>query len=153
MFLVVFSLVNTLCYGGQATCFNEAQNSGPIQVVRNDGVIPQDSLQDALDYIQKNGSESEQLTICLSEGNYTIEKPVNFSGLSLGMIGTGKPKIECNYNIDQNASRIFVRDADFTMHFFGSREISLEGLEFIGCPYPFRLIEAQNITVTNCIFR
>ena len=63
---------------------------------------------------------------------------------------------DSNYTVDVIESRIFDLDynyTDYTFYFNGSEMVTLEMVQFVGCPYPLRLDTVAAVRVHNSTFR
>ena len=120
-----------------------------IYVISENVTQEHNSLQDAIDNaIVTNNSWLGVPTICLPQGHYRITKQTTFNGSSIALVGTQGTTIECDYD-----PLPFNEGFDYTWHFNQSRLVHLENISFVNCPYPFRLIAVQNVTVQDCVFR
>ena len=113
-----------------------------------------------------NGTQDHQnistdcVSILLPPGDHFITAPVHFGAANVSIFGTGTQSSDvsvfCDYTVDVDESRIFNRSynyTDYTFYFNRSEVVSLERLQFIGCPYPLRLDTVATVDVHNSTFR
>ncbi len=123
---------------------------GLISSTYDDHTTPFGSIQEALDDVAlKNHSNLETPTICLPPGTHHMTRPLWFGPLSLRLIGSRNSTIvECEYDAQNLESGI-----DYTWQFNQSKQLYLSGIQFLNCPYPFRVIAVETVTVKQCTFR
>lgn len=109
------------------------------------------SIQDALDdAASQNHSHQEIPLICLPPHSYNVTRPLRFGSLSLRLVGSkNRTTIVCNYDTEQLAKN----GIDYTWHFNQSKQLYLSSIVFLDCPYPFRMIAVESVTVKECTFR
>jgi len=94
-------------------------------------------------------------------GYHVITAPVDFGTASVEFMGlqeaTGSPPtIHCNYTVNVDPERIFDPDysyVDYTVSFFRSERVSINGVRFISCPYPLKLEEVRDIVILDNTFQ
>ena len=105
------------------------------------------SLQDVLTDLDSSLNSSSSATIHIHEGEHYLTSPVQFNVECIHIIGVGSNvSVSCNYSKSGNAN------IDYTWQFNHSSSVSLHNLKFYGCPYPFRMLHVQTLSVTHCSF-
>ena len=103
------------------------------------------------------GLSPDCAVLVVPSGVHYITAPVYFGNTSVHLIGTNDTStIHCNYSLDVNKERVFEPDyeyPDYVMYFNRSASVGFEGVEFIGCPYPFRVDTVSRVSVENSRFR
>ena len=117
----------------------------------------------SLDCMEENSEQqntSNCISIALPPGDHFVTAPVHFGAASVYIFGTGERSddaaIFCNYTVDVIESRIFDLDynyTDYTFYFNRSEMVTLEMVQFVGCPYPLRLDTVAAVRVHNSTFR
>ncbi len=132
--------------GIQRNCENP--QPGTITIFYQNTTSQFNSLQEALDFtVAANNSWSEATTVCLPPGYYELTKQIHFGELSLILIGSKNTSfIECSYEPSP------LEGIDYTWHFNHSKVLYLQHIKFNNCPYPFRAIALQNVSVQDCTF-
>ena len=145
--LPLFSTVGAL----ESHCGDTAQTE-TISVLHENVTQGYGSLQEAVDHsiaISQSHSLSQGIpTICLPQGHHRITKQTMFYESSIVLVGTQNTTIECDYD-----PLPFEEGFHYTWHFNQSRLVQFENISFINCPYPFRVIAVQNVTLRDCTFR
>jgi hypothetical protein len=103
---------------------------------------------------------SDCISIAIPEGDHLVTAPVHFGAASVYMFGSGESSedvtISCDYTVDVDESRIFDLDytyTDYTFYFNRSEVVSLEMVQFVGCPFPLRLDTVAAVGIRNSTFR
>ena len=105
------------------------------------------SLQAAINASWRIASEDTEscVTVNIPSGTHFLTAPVDFENRSVQFVGLSENTVvSCNYTSDT---------VNYTWSFSWSRSITVDGLAFEGCPFPFRFDTVVNVTVNNCIFR
>ena len=117
----------------------------------------QDTIADNVE--QQNVSTINCVSVFLPPGDHFITAPVHFGAANVSIYGTGTQSSDvsvfCEYTVDVDESRIFDRSynyTDYTFYFDRSEVVSLERLQFIGCPYPLRLDTVATVDVYKSAF-
>ena len=104
--------------------------------------------------------ERNCVSIVVPPGDHLVTGPVHFGAASVYVFGSGERSedvsISCNYTVDVDESRIFDLDynyTDYTFYFNRSEVVSLEMVQFFGCPYPLRLDTVAAVRIHNSTFR
>ncbi len=100
------------------------------------------------------------VTVHISTGHHVITAPVDFGNASVKFLGSkgaaGSPTLHCNYTVEVDLKRILdpgYFDVDYTMKFVGSKYVSFDDVEFIGCPYPLRLERVRTVAIHSSTFQ
>ena len=106
-------------------------------------------LRDALQQLEQNETTDQftHFTVCLRDGIYALS-PVNLTvsvGIQAAAAGaTDRSEIHCRVEPNGN---------NYSAFFYGSAEVLLENVDFVGCSSPIGLELVQNVVVANCTFR
>ena len=129
---------------------NQCDDLGVVLSTHDNHTTPFNSLQEALDIVLQNGSQLEVPTICLPPGTHQIIRPLEFGLLSLRLVGCkNSTTVACDYE----TQHLWKNGIDFTWHFNQSQELQLQDIDFLNCPYPFRVIAVKTVTVKKCTFK
>lgn len=106
-----------------------------------------ESLQDVLTSLASSLNRSSSVTICVREGEHYLASPVQFNVEHIHIIGVdSNVAVSCNYS---TSGRVNI---DYTWQFNYTSSVSIHNLKFYGCPYPFRMLHVQSLSVTHCSF-
>ena len=109
---------------------------------------------------EEGQNTSNCVSIMLPPGDHFISAPLYFGATSLYLFGLGEGPddvtIFCNYTVDVNESRMFDPNynyTDYTFYFDRSQQVSIENVQFVGCPFPLRMDTVATVGVFNSTFR
>ena len=104
---------------------------------------------------QQNSSNCVQIKV--PPGDHFISAPLYFGATSLYLFGLGEGPddvtIFCTYTVDVNESRMFDSNYDYTFYFDRSQQVSIENVQFVGCPFPLRMDTVATVGVDQSMFR
>ena len=135
---------------GDELCDNSTWNSaGSLQM----GAICS-GLSELLRVVSSNVAPEDSVIIDIEGGNeyyldtssYFVVPNISISINGISRSDNSRPRIMCSLNRTLETSL-------YALRFNLSSSVSLDRLEFIGCPRSLSFIDLLNVTITNSIFR
>lgn len=106
------------------------------------------------------GDTANCVTINIPPGLHFITAPVHLGSTNVQLVGLGQGSamttVQCDYTIDVDETRIFDPEysyVDYTVYFNRSEYFMMSNMDFMDCPYPFRLDTLRTVVIKNTSFQ
>lgn len=111
-------------------------------------------LSELLQVVSSNVAPKDSVIIDIEGGNeyyldassYFVVPNISISINGISQSNNSRPRIICSLNRT-------LEDSLYALRFNHSSSVTLDRLEFIGCPRSLSFIDMLNVTITNSIFR
>jgi len=155
--LVLLSLVVTQCQ----RLFNVASRFPPCggtvwsQADVNAGGASCSGLAELLAVVNSSLQAGDEVVINLERGNehHYLTRVVHITAnASITIKGVCRPGVN-NCNRSTIMCDIVNISGEYSMRLENNYAVTLQGIEFIGCPRIIRVLEVFNVSITDCMFR